>query len=555
MTIMQTTHDVPHQHDPHPEDEQYESFRKSVTARFNEAAKNPLFLTSVSWYSSSSPELFTLFLDNIPGQRRQHYNCRACQHFINRFGGLVTIDENGNATSAVWDLQDTPLFFHESVGEMLRVINRSKVTGVFISGEATLGHPHTPSPKGDWFHFNGAIPTERLHRSKVLTPFQAMAEKVQDHHNVARALSEYSLATVDQALKLLRSEQLYRAEKVIGPAEWLAKLHEARANVVMRRGNDAQDNLIWRAVADAPAGFCHPRSSMIGTLLDDIAAGLPFADVSRKFAEKMHPLQYQRPQAAPAAGNIKQAEELFEKLGLARALPRRFARLEEIETIWKPQPPRMVPRRAGVFGNVKAKGEVEKKSSSMATPRITMTWEKFQRTVLPTAETIEFYTDPRVGNFSAFLTAVNPDAPPILQWDREEKRNPFSWYFWHGGSSPRTWGLYESSWVNVTGVALKPNMWGDQPLVHQGEGVLFVLAGAVDQRSPSLCLFPEILRSELHGVRAVIEAYSKDKRAEERMTATVCGVMLKKGRPSPGDRWHFVFRVNGEQEYLLDRWD
>lgn len=290
---MQTTSDVPHHHDH--DDEQYESFRGSVTRRFDEAAKGALFTTSVS-------DLFTLFLDNIPSSRRRHYDCRACRHFIDRFGGLVTIDENGNTSSAVWALEDTPAFFRESVGETLGAIRRAKVNGVFLSGEHVLGHPWTPSPKGDWYHFNGVIPTERLHRSKVLTPFQAMAEKVQDHHNVARALSEYSLATVDQALKLLRSEQLYRAEKVIGPAEWLAKLHEARANVVMRRGNDAQDNLIWRAVADAPAGFCHPRSSMIGTLLDDIAAGLPFADVSRKFAEKMHPLQYQRPQAAPAAG-------------------------------------------------------------------------------------------------------------------------------------------------------------------------------------------------------------------------------------------------------------
>lgn len=159
--------------------------------------------------------------------------------------------------------------------------------------------------------------------------------------------------------------------------------------------------------------------------------------------------------------------------------------------------------------------------------------------MLPTAEKIEFYADPLVSSFSAFLTAVNQDAPPILQWDREEKRNPFSWYFWFGGSSPRTWGLYASSWVNVTALALKPNMWGDQPLVHHGEGVLFVLEGAVDQRTPSLCLFPEIIRSELHGVRAVIEAYSKDKLAEGRMKATVCGVMLQKG--STG-RWHYVFR-------------
>lgn len=53
---------------------------------------------------------------------------------------------------------------------------------------------------------------------------------------------------------------------------------------------------------------------MIGTLLDDIASGMSFDSVSRRFAEKMHPLQYQRPQAAPSAGNIAQAEKIVEKL-------------------------------------------------------------------------------------------------------------------------------------------------------------------------------------------------------------------------------------------------
>ena len=111
----------------------------------------------------------------------------------------------------------------------------------------------------------------------------------------------YSLA---QALKLLKSEALYRSEKVLGQAQWLYDLHRALPS---RRN---RDHVLWRAVAAAPAGFCHPRSSMIGTLLEDLAAGMPFDDVSRRFAEKMHPLLYQRPQAAPSAGNIAQAEKI-----------------------------------------------------------------------------------------------------------------------------------------------------------------------------------------------------------------------------------------------------
>ena len=69
-----------------------------------------------------------------------------------------------------------------------------------------------------------------------------------------------------------------------------------------------------------------------------------------------------------------------------------------------------------------------------------MTWDKFQRTVLPSAERIEFLA-PSHGSYTALVTAANAEAPPILQWDRDGARNPVSWYFWNGGSSASQFGL------------------------------------------------------------------------------------------------------------------
>lgn len=544
---MQTTSSAPHKYHPHPEDEQYSAFLTCVRHRFDLRSREALFCTDATG-------LFDAFLSQLPEGRRQHYRCRACQHFIERFGGLVNIDENeGLVTSAVWNVDDTPPFFEQSVRAMMAIIRKSAVTGVFLSGTSTLGHPLTPSIKGPWHHLHGFMPPECVYQSVLFTPEQAMAEKRHEYENVSRAVLDYLPETLNTALHLLRSEQLYRAEKVLGPVEWLGKLQDTRLRLQGR--GVARSNVIWRAIADAPKAFCHPRSSMAGTLLDDIAAGLPFEDVSKKFAEKMNPIKYQRPQAAPAAGTIKQAEELFEKLGLAPALERRYAKLEEIQTLWKPQPPRRVPRRAGVFGDVKAKGEADAPPASMKTPRITMTWEKFQRTVLPMAEKLEFYTTERDDPYSAYVTAVNPEAPPLLQWDREDRRNPFSWYLWHGGSSPRQFALPVRTWVNVTGISLQPNLWADPPLTHQGEGVLFVLEGARDSRSPSACLFPETLRAELHGVRSVIEAYSKNGMIHGSTEAAACGILMQRVQLNGSLEHRFVFRVNNNQEYMLDRWD
>ena len=87
------------------------------------------------------------------------------------------------------------------------------------------------------------------------------------------AMGEFTREHLETALTLLKTDSLYRSEKVLGQTEWLHGLHVARAAA---HGSAANANVVWRAVATAPAGFCHPRSSMIGTLLEDIAAGKDF---------------------------------------------------------------------------------------------------------------------------------------------------------------------------------------------------------------------------------------------------------------------------------------
>jgi hypothetical protein len=99
-------------------------------------------------------------------------------------------------------------------------------------------------------------------------------------------------------------------------------------------------------------------------------------------------------------------------------------------------------------------------------------------------------------------------------------------------------------------------MWGlDESALmkHQGASILLLLEGARDSRAASLSLFPEMLKRELHGVRATIEAYSKAGKLEGSEHATACGYKLEKGKP-----WDIEVRVTTSATrttYLLDRWD
>ena len=360
---------------------------------------------------------------------------------------------------------------------------------------------------------------------------------------------------------LLSSGNLYRSEKCRDIALWLANLHVARN----AEKGVTRDNITWFYAASAPPGFCHVKTTMIGTLLEDIAANLPFEDIKRKFDTKMDPLAYMRPQAAPTAGNLAQAERIIAKLDAAGSLARRFAKLEDVapHALWTPRPAKAkADKHAGpVFGHITPKNAAAPVSHDIDQPPVTMTWVKFLATVLSAAggaESIE-YLVPSFSSrtsYAALITAVNPDAPPILQWDSEANRNPVSWYLYKNGSAPSAWSLRANSWTPVTAMALQPTEWHHPgKFTHQGESVFALLEGSHDvTHVASGGFFVECLKNEFHEIRASLEAYvMKAPIKGAGREATACGLMMQKG-----GTWNHTFRVRSKGAsltYKLDRWD
>lgn len=518
-------------------DSGYDEFVAKINRRFHANTEG-----AVGLFTTDAVGLFDAYLEGFPAADRQYHNCNSCRRFIERFGGLVTINEEGITSPAFWHEDDAPGIYRVSIARMARLVRRAKVTGVFLTKELVWGTPAT----GPWTHLAIHAYGKALCSSKP--PFQVMAEKLEDYRTVCHALVEFSSNTVEQAVALLRSEALYRSEKVLGAAEWLLALHKAA--FAGKIGN----NVVWRAVATAPAGFCHPRSSMVGTLLEDLEAGLPLEDVSKRFAAKMNPLQYQRPQAPPTAGNIAQAEKLFEQMGLAPALKRRIARIDEVPMLWAPKKAG-VPSSVGLFGHLVPKGQAE--PATLEVPATKITWEKFARTVLSTAESIEFQTTYNTRHFVVLTAAVDPTAPPILQWDHEERRNPVSWYCWAGGAPPSQYGLPHNAWVNVAGITRLPARWGDdlERFKHHGDGVILLLEGARETRIGALGIFPEHLRAELHQVRSTIEAYARQSSAHGLSEGSAVGYDLRQGSNTWGEVKVRVKAGSIMSIYTLDRWD
>jgi hypothetical protein len=518
-------------------DEAYSTLERLLNDRVAEH-RGPLFTTAVN-----PKELWGSFLHSLPEEYRQHYNCRTCAWFVERFGGLVRVDpKTGNTFPLLWSPDGVPEFFAAAVWKVFELVSTARIDGVFLSKDALWGVPKTPDPKKGrtWTHMHGR-PAEPF-VSPVLSAEQRMAELREEHGMLSRALDDYPADLpadlVAEALRVLRSDALSRSEKALSVAEWFAGVHE-------RVGTRPRSpSYVWLAVATAPPGFAHVRSTVISTLLDDVKAGLPFATIKRRWDEKLNPLAYQRPQAPPKEGAIDAAEKLVEKLGVARSLERRFARLSDLPVdvrLWSPRAPEGPAKTDGAFGHLRAAKKDGVKRVALPPSRIS--WAKFLREVLPNARSLEAQL-PERGSYFALTAPVHADAPNVLQWD-----DPVAWYF-HDGGAYRSHFNLKSEWGAVTAVVPSPVHWRRELAHHKRMG-MFVLSGARDLnwRGSGLGLFPECLRSEFHGIRAVVEAHSKAKTLAGFEESDACGLAFQDGGPT------VTIRVDGLDTYTLDRWE
>ena len=479
--------------------EKYPLFEKYISDRVANN-KQPLFTTD-----ANSDLLWLTYLSQLPFNR-QHYNCNCCRRFIQQYGGLVTIEKGVVTVPLLWEKNSAavPAFFRDAVTQLWAIVKTAKVTGLFLTKEEVWGNPISASKPGVtiWTHIHGL--TKEVVKHPLKTAYQMMAEKAEDFKLLKSTVLQPKLKqAVTVAQQILNQGSLYRSEKAEGICNWLSEL----LTEIQYLTGEERDRRLWLAVATAPVGFCHVKNTVLGTLLEDIESGYSFDVISSRWQKKLHPLQYQRPTAAPTAGNIAAAERIFKEMNLEASLQRRYALLSELpqsQMLWTPKAAE-TPAFAGIFAGLKATKDHPKLQLKSAT----MTWAVFSRDLLPSVTKMVAGV-PTIGSFYGLVTATDPDSKPLLQWDRQEQRNPVSWYFYDNGSHCSRWQLYQKA--EVTAIFNCPANWYGNSYSTQ-RSIFFALKGAKDKESNSLYLFPETLRSELREVRATIEAYSKTKKA------------------------------------------
>lgn len=535
-----------------PEKDGYSEFLPGIQNNFIKMLGNE----GLQVFTTDAKNLFEIFLEGLPENARQHYRCNACKGFVNRYGNLVVINKKGVITSLLWDTVTTPSFFIEAIQAMQNEVVNAKVTGVFFSAKPMWGINVT----GKWHHMHVIPHTAMVFASKD-DANRKMAEKKEEYKMVLKVLTKYSFETVSQVAKLLKSDSLYRSEKCLGNSLWLKEVYQ---NITGSKNFKKNNHVLWRHVAYAPTGFCHISGGMLGTLLDDVASGhLNFDAIAKKFESKMNPTKYQRPSKAPTEGNVAQAEKVFEKLNCADSLPKRFAKIEELTSIWRPRGVSAEKKttREGVFSDLKTrKKEKATFINNIEIPEKVISMRTFLEDIMPDAEKIHIWIPGYERcNFAGITTAINPTSRPILQWDHEDKRNPFSSYVYSGGSFPASFMLESNKYYPCDAVVVNPCHWNDSfKHTNHGEGIIFIIQGCKDRNyeGSGMSIFPEDLKSEFHSVRSTIEQYSRQHDLEGYDEASACGLRFDSRMQDPNS-WNISLVTESEGEkyrYIIKYW-
>jgi hypothetical protein len=240
----------------------------------------PLFTTNVG------PYLWDWYINAFPPDRQAYHTCSACRQFIERYGSLVSINEDGRLVPAMWDVGRVPREYKPSVRAMVDVLKGyglgtnggnppCHVTGVFYNSDKVWGRPCT----GNWYHL-AVIPPSSLVYSYV--PEQATAAKAEDYRLLKRLLGKYTKPRANGQLSVVK-ELLRLPSGALRDSTWqrLTWL-DALATNLLRRHAIQRDNLIWYAAATAPKDYCigdawasleeHCRmgSGHMGELLDSV---------------------------------------------------------------------------------------------------------------------------------------------------------------------------------------------------------------------------------------------------------------------------------------------
>ncbi len=404
----------------------FHKLKVAMARRFDGMRGNALFLTAVDrdgmWahYLSSFPEG-----TNPTFRKRTEHDCSCCRQFVRAMGAVVSIRDD--RLVSVWDVECGEPGYQAVADAMSAHVKAMPVADVFLSSERTAGtdrsHEQADGRVRTWDHFflevspHGRNDQRHFCEGAMIATRQSEARST--HDVLRRALEEVDGETVATVLELIRGNAIYRGEEHRFVVDAFDKLRRE----YLKAPEADRDAFVWSRVGTVPAAVAHVRSSVIGTLMTDLAAGKAMEDAVRLYESKVAPANYKRPTALVTKRMVEEARAKVAELGLTSALERRYAHLSDVtvnDLLFVDRATRKV-MTGDVFDAIAVAPLVAADGRKVED----ILAEDFFAHVLPVTESLEVLLEDRhAGNLVSLIAPVHADAERLFKWD-----NGFSWSY------------------------------------------------------------------------------------------------------------------------------
>lgn len=399
----------------------FQQFTAGVAARLSAMSKGELYVVGDGLDRDS---LWLTFLESFPAgtnprfRERSAYDCSTCRGFVKNLGNVVEIRDGHVRT--VWSgVSASDPVFSVVAAAMDEFVGTLPLSGIFRSTESQYGAKTTRALRDGkvevWDHLHGRV--EKRHRTPdVGTARGAFDAAVQVFQ---RGLAELNRDALDTVIGLIDDNALYRGE------EHHRAVTEFRS--LQNSWSEAADGRAF-VFANAVNPAARFRNTVIGTLVQDLSAGVDVEQAVRAFESKVAPQNYQRPTALITPAMVKAAMRTIDELGIEESLQRRFARLSDVSVtnvLWvdNDTQSRMKNGLEGLLmqaATTSPPGARLRDAKPEEIPVIT-----FMKDILPGAASIDLWVaNSHEPHFVSLTTGRNPDAPRLFRWN-----NDFGWSY------------------------------------------------------------------------------------------------------------------------------
>ncbi|MGL4353042.1 MAG: hypothetical protein ACRCTP_03750 [Aeromonas popoffii] len=400
----------------------FQKFSNNVHAQYQAmiASGKEMFVVSVS-----GDELWAAYLAAYPEgtnpifRERTEHDCSCCRNFIKNLGRVVTI-QDGRLTT-VWDGgAQLPAPYDLVSAALEQVVRDSVVEGVYRSKERQYGQEtnYESQPSGTvltWHHFHGPVAA----RAFSQTPAADAGSLNSTAEVFKRGLDEITPAALETVLGLISSNALYRGEEFMSVVNAFQALQQSYS----ASEGTAKAIFHWEHLNNSAARI---RNTAIGTLLQDLSAGMGLESAVKAFEKKVAPENYKRTTALITPKMIEQGLATLRELGLESAINRRFAKLDDVtinNVLWANHEAQSHMRDT-LAESLLGSGQVKKgKAIKVADGAIAI--DQFMEREISTAVKMEvFVSNAHQGNFVSLTAPVDDNAGKLFKWD-----NNFGWSY------------------------------------------------------------------------------------------------------------------------------